>query len=113
MPMKPRTRPARTTSDWSSMSASTASPRNSKDKAGKDNERLEFLGDAVLALIVSEYLADSFPDSPEGELSKLKARLVSETSLAHAARRLDLGSRLRIGRGEGLTRGRERRSLLA
>lgn len=80
---------------------------------GPTYERLEFLGDAVLALIVSEYLADSFPDSPEGELSKLKARLVSETSLAHAARRLDLGSRLRIGRGEELTQGREKSSLLA
>ena len=91
----------------------TSYANEAKDKAGKDNERLEFLGDAVLALIVSEYLAESFPDSPEGELSKLKARLVSETSLAHAARRLDLGSRLRIGRGEELTQGREKSSLLA
>lgn len=86
---------------------------SAKEPARPSNERLEFLGDAVLALIVSEYLADSFPDSPEGELSKLKARLVSETSLAHAARRLDLGSRLRIGRGEELTQGREKSSLLA
>ncbi|MGH7164668.1 MAG: ribonuclease III, partial [Nitrospiraceae bacterium] len=58
-------------------------------------------------------LAASFPDSTEGELSKLKARLVSEVSLARAARRLNLGSRLRLGRGEELTQGREKNSLLA
>jgi ribonuclease-3 len=91
----------------------TSHVNETKDKGGKDNERLEFLGDAVLALVVSEYLADSFPDCAEGELSKLKARLVSETSLATAARRLDLGSRLRLGRGEELTQGREKSSLLA
>ncbi len=84
-----------------------------KEKSDRHNERLEFLGDAVLALIVSEYLAASFPGSTEGELSKLKARLVSETSLARAARRLNLGSRLRLGRGEELTQGREKNSLLA
>lgn len=84
-----------------------------RDKGCKHNERLEFLGDAVLALIVSEHLANVFPDSSEGELSKLKARLVSEPFLAKAARRLDLGSLLRLGRGEELTQGREKSSLLA
>lgn len=84
-----------------------------KAKGGKDNERLEFLGDAVLALIVSDHLAATFPDSSEGELSKRKARLVSEASLARVARRLDLGSVLRLGRGEELTQGREKASLLA
>lgn len=84
-----------------------------KDKGRKHNERLEFLGDAVLALVVSEHLAASFPSSTEGQLSKLKARLVSEAALAKAARRLNLGSLLRLGRGEELTQGREKNSLLA
>ncbi|MER3421872.1 MAG: ribonuclease III [Nitrospiraceae bacterium] len=84
-----------------------------REKDRKHNERLEFLGDAVLTLIMSEYLAASFPDFTEGELSKLKARLVSEASLAKAARRLDLGNLLKLGRGEELTQGREKPSLLA
>lgn len=84
-----------------------------KEKGPRDNERLEFLGDAVLALVVSEYLANELPDSTEGDLSKLKAHLVSETVLAQAARRLELGSLLRLGRGEELTHGRHKNSLLA
>lgn len=84
-----------------------------KGRQNKHNERLEFLGDAVLTLIICEHLADSYPDLTEGELSKLKARLVSEVSLAKGARRLDLGSLLRLGRGEELTHGREKPSLLA
>jgi ribonuclease-3 len=79
----------------------------------KHNERLEFLGDAVLSLIVSDYLATVLPDSTEGALSKLKAKVVSETSLAEAARRLELGKLLRLGRGEELSKGREKASLLA
>ncbi|HKY73355.1 MAG TPA: ribonuclease III [Nitrospira sp.] len=81
--------------------------------AGADNERLEFLGDAVLSLVVSEQLAVLLPRSPEGTLSKHKARLVSESMLADVARRLKLGSCLRLGRGEELSRGREKDSLLA
>jgi ribonuclease-3 len=84
-----------------------------KPKSGGHNERLEFLGDAVLSLIISEHLAASYPDSTEGELSKLKARLVSEPSLAKAARILEIGALLRLGRGEELTQGREKNSLLA
>jgi ribonuclease-3 len=84
-----------------------------RQKESKDNERLEFLGDAVLTLVISEHLAQSFPAHTEGELSKLKAQLVSEVSLAQAARRLDLGRLLRLGRGEELTKGREKSSLLA
>jgi ribonuclease-3 len=84
-----------------------------KGKSRKYNERLEFLGDAVLSLIISEYVAESCPDSTEGELSKLKAGLVSEVSLAKAARGLELGTFLRLGRGEELTHGREKTSLLA
>jgi ribonuclease-3 len=79
----------------------------------RHNERLEFLGDAVLSLIVSDHLAKRYPHLTEGSLSKLKAKLVSEVSLAGAARRLDLGARLQLGRGEELSQGREKTSLLA
>jgi len=84
-----------------------------KHKHLKHNERLEFLGDAVLTLVMSEHLAGLFPESTEGDLSKLKARLVSEVSLATASRRLDLGALLQLGRGEELTQGREKPSILA
>lgn len=84
-----------------------------KSPVRRHNERLEFLGDAVLSLIVSDHLAKQFPRLSEGSLSKLKARLVSEACLAKAARRLDLGARLRLGRGEELSKGREKASLLA
>ena len=77
------------------------------------NERLEFLGDAVLSLIISDYLANRYAELSEGALSQLKAKLVSEAPLANAARRLDLGARLRLGRGEELSKGREKASLLA
>lgn len=79
----------------------------------RHNERFEFLGDAVLSLIISEYLAVRYPELTEGALSKLKARLVSEAVLASAARRLDLGAHLRLGRGEELSQGRTKPSLLA
>lgn len=81
--------------------------------ATSDNERLEFLGDAVLSLVVSEQLAILLPHSPEGALSKHKARLVSESLLAGVGRRLNLGSCLRLGRGEEVSKGREKDSLLA
>ena len=84
-----------------------------KDQTSKDNERLEFLGDAILALIISEHVADVCPDLAEGALSKLRSRLVSEATLARVARRLDLGKRLRLGRGEERTQGREKESILA
>jgi ribonuclease-3 len=84
-----------------------------KYKGTKHNERLEFLGDAVLTLVISEHLAATFPTAPEGELSKRKAQLVSEVSLARAARQRSLGPLLRLGRGEELTQGREKNSLLA
>ncbi|HXX73569.1 MAG TPA: ribonuclease III [Nitrospiraceae bacterium] len=84
-----------------------------KGVACQDNERLEFLGDAVLSLVISEYLASRLPESTEGALSKLKAQLVSESSLERVARRLQLGGYLKLGRGEELSRGREKSSLLA
>ncbi|MCA1957514.1 MAG: ribonuclease III [Nitrospira sp.] len=84
-----------------------------RDKDVRHNERLEFLGDAVLSLIISEYLAARYPELREGALSKLKAGLVSESSLAAAARRLDLGAHLKLGRGEERSMGRKKPSLLA
>ena len=77
------------------------------------NERLEFLGDAVLGLVVSESLAAIFPNYTEGELSKIKAGLISRATLSKAASRLQLGQWLRLGRGEEVTKGREKASLLA
>lgn len=77
------------------------------------NERLEFLGDAVLSLLVSEQLSHSLPGASEGALSKLKARLVSEPVLCAVAKRLQLGQWLRLGRGEERSKGREKDSLLA
>lgn len=78
-----------------------------------DNERLEFLGDAVLNLVVSAYLVETFPGAAEGELSKLRSRLVSEETLSGVARRIDLGGAVRLGRGETLTQGRNKPSILA
>ena len=78
-----------------------------------NNERLEFLGDAVLDLLASEYLLDNFPDWSEGQLSKSRARLVNARSLERAARMLELGDHLRLGRGEEKTGGRDKPALLA
>ena len=78
-----------------------------------DNERLEFLGDAVLELLASEYLLENFPEWSEGQLSKSRARIVNASSLEAAARRLRLGEHLRLGRGEEKTGGREKQTLLA
>ncbi len=77
------------------------------------NEKLEFLGDAVLTLIVSESLLASNPTWREGQLSKARASLVNAGALAEAARRLNLGAHLRLGRGEERTGGREKPALLA
>jgi ribonuclease-3 len=78
-----------------------------------DNEKLEFLGDAVLTMVVSEALLEGFPDWREGQLSKARASLVNAAALADAARRIDLGSHLRLGRGEEKTGGREKSAILA
>jgi ribonuclease-3 len=84
-----------------------------KNGLPQDNERLEFLGDAVLELLASEYLLESFPDWSEGQLSKSRARIVNAGSLEIAARRLGIGEYLRLGRGEEKTGGREKPALLA
>lgn len=78
-----------------------------------DNQRLEFLGDAVLQLVVTEYLFSQFPNEPEGQLTKLRARIVSRTALQRHARAFDLGRHLRMGRGEEASGGRARASTLA
>lgn len=79
----------------------------------RDNERFEFLGDAVLDLIISQLLLDHFPDAPEGELSKLRAGLVNERVLARLARDLGLGDFVWLGKGEEQTGGRDKDSILA
>jgi ribonuclease III len=78
-----------------------------------DNERLEFLGDAVIALVMSDLLMRHFPDHPEGELSKKRAALVNEAGLARVAEELALGQWIFLGRGEEQAGGRQKRSILA
>lgn len=81
--------------------------------SGHSNEQLEFLGDAVLSLAVSHLLLRTFPDSPEGELSRRRAALVNARTLAAVARRLGLGDFLLLGKGEERQGGRRKTSLLA
>lgn len=77
------------------------------------NERLEFLGDAVLELVSSEFLYEKYPDKPEGQLSKLRASLVCEPSLAFCAREISLEKYLLLGKGEEATGGRNRDSIIS
>ena len=82
-------------------------------KKHSDNERLEFLGDAVLEVTSSEFLYQKYPDYSEGELTKLRASLVCEPTLAFCTRAIDLGKYLYLGKGEDLTGGRNRKSILS
>ena len=77
------------------------------------NERLEFLGDSVLGLVVTEHLFTTFPDLSEGQLAKLRAAVVNSRALAEVARGLDLGALVHLGRGEETTGGRDKSSILA
>ena len=77
------------------------------------NERLEFLGDSVLGMLVAQYLYDNFPNRPEGELTRMRADMVCEQTLAAAANRIGLGSYLLLGHGEEQGGGRTRSSILA
>ena len=77
------------------------------------NERLEFLGDSVLGMVVAEYLYTTFPDRPEGDLTRMRADMVCEQALAAVANRLDLGKHLLLGHGEEQSGGRNRASILA
>jgi len=79
----------------------------------QDNERLEFLGDAVLNLVVGHMLMHRYPDVKEGDLSKMRANLVNESQLASIAQEMDLGSYLQLGKGEIQTKGWEKPSILA
>ena len=77
------------------------------------NERLEFLGDSILGMVVAEYLYRNFPDRPEGDLTRMRADMVCERSLALIAERIDLGKHLLLGNGEEAGGGRTRDSILA
>ena len=88
-------------------------PERAAGEPEESNEKLEFLGDAVLELIVSEELVREFPDWSEGQLSKSRARLVNATAISLSALRLGIGKYLRLGRGEEKTGGRTKPALLA
>ena len=85
---------------------------NENPEAIEDNERLEFLGDAVLDFMVGEWLYDKYPEMPEGDLTQMRSALVQTDELADFARVIKLGNALRLGRGEVKTGGRIRSSLL-
>jgi ribonuclease-3 len=84
-----------------------------RSSVGEDNQRLEFLGDAVLQLILTLALFERFPDLDEGSLTKARAQMVNRTALAARSRQLDLGEQLLLSRGEELHGGRNRNSTLA
>ena len=84
----------------------------SKSKQIQNNERLEFLGDATLELIISEYLYRNYPDLTEGEMTKMRARIVCSDTLAEAAFKLGIGN-LIMGKGGGKKWGRKRKSIMA
>jgi len=89
------------------------SPRSQRDARHLHNEALEFLGDSILGLVVAEYLFRAYPQATEGELSRMKHRLVSAPTLAKASTELGLGEFVRFGRGEEKSGGRRKRALLA
>jgi len=86
---------------------------NEKHKKQSDNERLEFLGDAVLELVSSEFLFKNYPKMPEGEMTKFRASIVCEPTLALCTKEIELGKFLYLGKGEDLTGGRNRKSILS
>ena len=84
-----------------------------RDKGLASNERLEFLGDSILGLVVADHLYRTRKDLPEGDLTRIRAALVCEASLVEVAKVLDLGGYLRLGKGEAGGGGRNRPSILA
>lgn len=84
-----------------------------REKGFSDNERLEFLGDSILGFVVADYLYHSFPDRPEGELTRIRADLVCEKNLAKAAATIALGEYLLLGHGEDHGGGRNRDSIVS
>jgi len=85
----------------------------SADETMQNNERLEFLGDAVLSLAIGDLLMRRYPELREGDLSRMRAALVNETQLADIARQIDLGSFLQLGKGEQQSNGQDKDSILA
>ena len=95
------------------LEALTHSSYSNENKRYNFNERLEFLGDSVLSIVVSDYLFNNEKDLPEGELTKLRASIVCEESLSEVANKINLGDFMLLGKGEEATGGRERISILA
>ena len=95
------------------LEALTHSSYSNENKNYKFNERLEFLGDSVLSIVISDYLYKKETELPEGELTKLRANIVCEESLSEAAINIKLGQFMLLGKGEEATGGRERISILA
>lgn len=93
--------------------SSYANERKPKGEHAEYNERLEFLGDSVLSIIVSDYLYKHYPDTPEGDLTRIRASAVCEKTLGKLALDIGLGNFMRLGHGEELSNGRERVSILA
>lgn len=93
--------------------SSYANEAKSKGERLEFNERLEFLGDSVLSIIVSDYLYKHYPDTPEGDLTRIRASAVCEKTLGKLALDLELGKFMRLGHGEEMSNGRERISILA
>lgn len=93
--------------------SSYANEATSKGDITESNERLEFLGDSVLSVVVSKFLFEEYPDLPEGDLSKIRAQTVCEKTLARFARIISLGEFLRLGHGESQNGGSNRDSILA
>lgn len=102
---------ALTHSSFAREAESQSPPGAASDKAG-DNEQLEFLGDAVLSFVISQELFRRYPEYAEGDLSKLRAHIVSARALVRPARQLDIGMYLRFGRGEEKSGGRSKNALL-
>src|SRR6185437_5381733 len=84
-----------------------------KSIALRDNERLEFLGDAILDVVVSDILLETFPGANEGQLSKMRAALVNEKTLAELAKSIGLADCIRLGKGESQTGGQQKPSILS
>ncbi|MDU6250222.1 MAG: ribonuclease III domain-containing protein, partial [Paeniclostridium sordellii] len=95
------------------LEALTHSSYSNENKSYAFNERLEFLGDSVLGIVVSDFLFKNETELPEGELTKLRANIVCEESLSDVAKHLNLGKHILLGRGEEATGGRDRVSILA
>ncbi len=97
---------------WQALTHSSFSNEQKINKY-KNYERLEFLGDAVLELLSSQFFFETYPDMPEGEMTKLRSSMVCELALAYCARDISLGNYLLLGKGEEITGGRTRDSIIS